>query len=145
VRRTGLLASVLVLLMALGSMVTSAATVEERFRAPISGDGLSGHVGAIIPTDGPWYLNWSLEGLKPGRALIIRVTGGTCRDPGALVTRHREPAGGPTSSKEVRLPQRSRYAFIHEYWIGGSVAVRVSSGHRSDCTRFHRLPHRSPW
>jgi hypothetical protein len=134
----GILASVLVLLMALSPMVVSAGS-NTRYAAPINGDSLSGRVVVSIAASGDsGSLKWSLEGLKPGRQLVIEVNGGTCKDPGALVVRHSRTPVGSTSADTVALPTGSAGFFTKALDKGGVVAT-VTSGKRSDCTAFHEM------
>ena len=134
----GILASVVMLLMVVSPTVTSAASTD-RFAAPIKGDGLSGRVVVKLTASGNnGVLKWSLAGLRSSRRLVIEVNSGTCKDLGALVVRHSRPVTASTSADTVALPAGSAGDF-RKAWNDGGVVATVTSGNRSDCTRFHEM------
>jgi hypothetical protein len=139
VRRVGLLASVVVLVMALGPVTASAdGWSYPRYGAQIKAHGLGGRVVVILADDrASGSLKWSLEGLRPDRELVITVKGGTCGRPGALIVRHWQPVAGSTSTGKVVLPEGSAAAFAKRAdSFQGSAIAMVRSGQRHDCSRF---------
>jgi hypothetical protein len=136
-RRVGILASVVMLVLTVSPTAVSASS-PDRFAAPIEGDGITGRVVVKIAASGEsGILKWSLEGLKPSRQLVIDVKRGTCTNRGALVVRHtRYP--GSKSEANVALPSGSASDFMKAWNHQGVVAI-VKSGNRSDCTAFSEM------
>jgi hypothetical protein len=138
VGRMGLVAPVLAVLMALGPMAVSADVVPgpPRYRTVIESDGLSGLVKVVMSGPGTGDLKWSLEGLRPGHRLVIKVKSAPCSHRGALIVRHWQPVAGSRSSGEVALPAGSADAFIRYDTLRRGVVATVRSGRASDCARF---------
>ncbi len=138
--RFGLAIPMLAVLL-LAAPVAAADATGTRYAAPIDGHGITGRVVVRVDANGKTgILKWKLDGLPPGRQVVIDVNGGTCSAVGGNVVWHKTPLlSGTSDSGKVALPDGSAGYFLNDYANRGGVTATVTGGHRSTCEAFRAM------